>query len=128
MCLNDDVDSIVQANKLCNMYGLDTISTSAVIAFAMEAYEKGILTDTDGISLFWGNANAIIQMVHKIANGEGIGELLGNGVRHAAEILGGGAEEFAVHTKGLEFPYHDPRAFIDMAASYATANRGGCHL
>ncbi|MFC1719073.1 aldehyde ferredoxin oxidoreductase family protein, partial [Candidatus Poribacteria bacterium] len=128
MCLNDDMESIVQANKLCNMYGLDTISTSAVIAFAMEAYEKGILTDSDGISLSWGNADAIIQMVHKIANREGIGELLGNGVRHAAEALGGGAGEFAVHTKGLEYPYHDPRAFIDMAASYATANRGGCHL
>jgi len=128
MCLNDDVESIVRANKLCNMYGLDAISTSAVIAFAMEAYEKGIITDPDGISLLWGNADVIIQMIHKIANREGIGELLGNGVRRAAEALGSGAEEFAIHTKGLEYPYHDPRAFIDMAANYATANRGSCHL
>jgi len=128
LCLNQDVESIVRANKLCNMYGMDTISTSAVIAFAMEAYEKGILADCDGIPLTWGNANAIIQMIHKIANREGVGELLGSGVRSAAEALGSGAEEFAIHTKGLEYPYHDPRAFIDMAANYATGNRGSCHL
>jgi aldehyde:ferredoxin oxidoreductase len=128
LCLNEDVESIVRANRLCNMYGLDTISTSAVIAFAMEAYEKGIITDSDGIPLSWGNADAIIQVIHRIANREGIGELLGSGVRRAAEVLGNGAEEFAIHTKGLEYPYHDPRAFIDMAANYATANRGGCHL
>ncbi len=128
MCLNDDPETIVRANRLCNMYGLDTISTSAVIAFAMEAYEKGIITDCDGISLSWGNSDAIIQLIHKIASREGIGELLGEGVRNAAEALGKGAEEFAIHTKGLEYPYHDPRAFIDMAANYATANRGGCHL
>jgi len=128
MCLNDDVESIVRANRLCNVYGLDAISTSAVIAFAMEAYEKGIITDCDGISLSWGNADAIVQMIHKISNREGIGELLSKGVRHAAQVLGSGAEEFAIHTKGLEYPYHDPRAFIDMAANYATANRGGCHL
>ena len=128
MCLNDDAKSIVEANRLCNMYGLDTISTSAVIAFAMEACEKNTITDCDGISLSWGNADAIIQLIHKIANREGIGELLGNGVRYAAEVLGGDAEEFAIHTKGLEYPYHDPRAFIDMAANYATANRGSCHL
>jgi len=67
-------------------------------------------------------------VIHKIANREGMGELLGEGVRRAAEVLGKGAEEFAIHTKGLEYPYHDPRAFIDMAANYATANRGGCHL
>ena len=126
LCLNDDMESIVRANKLCNTYGLDTISTSAVTAFAMEAYEKGIITDEG--SLPWGNADAIIGIIHKIANKDGIGELLGNGVRHAAEALGNGAEEFAIHTKGLEYPYHDPRAFIDMAASYATGNRGSCHL
>ena len=128
LCLNQDVESIVKANKLCNMYGMDTISTSAVIAFAMEAHEKGILADCDGIPLTWGNAHAIIQMIHKIANQEGVGEVLGRGVRRAAEVLGGGAEEFAIHTKGLEYPYHDPRAFIDMAANYATGNRGSCHL
>lgn len=128
LCLNDDVESIVRANRLCNMYGLDTISTSAVIAFAMEAYENNIITDGDGIPLSWGNADAIIQLIHQIAHQEGLGELLGHGVRDAAEMLGGGAPEFAIHTKGLEFPYHDPRAFIDMAVNYATANRGSCHL
>lgn len=128
MCLNDDAEVIVRANRLCNMYGLDTISTSAVIAFAMEAYEKGIITDCDGIPLSWGSADTILQTIHKIANQEGIGELLGDGVKRAAERLGNGAEEFAIHTKGLEFPYHDPRAFLDMAANYATGNRGCCHL
>lgn len=128
MCLNNDMESIVRANKLCNLYGLDTISTSAVIAFAIEAHERKILTDTEGISLSWGNADGILKMIHRIVDRIGIGELLGNGVRYAAETLGNGAEDFAVHTKGLEYPYHDPRAFIDMAASYATGNRGACHL
>ena len=150
MCLNDDLSSIVAANDLCNRYGLDTISTSSAIAFAMEAYERGLITqeDTDGLRLIWCNGDelsrpliqwlpsrrevssgeAIVEMVRRIAYREGLGELLADGVRAAAQRLGGGAADFAVHVKGLEVPYHDPRAFTSMAVNYATAGRGACHL
>ena len=130
LCLNEDAEAIVVANDLCARYGLDTISVSAAIAFAMEAYEKGILTqeDVEGLDLAWGNADTMLELVHRIGRGEGIGKLLGQGVRRAADLLGRNAVEFAIHVKGLEMPYHDPRAFVEMAASYATAARGGCHM
>jgi aldehyde:ferredoxin oxidoreductase len=129
-CLCDDLNAISRMNDLCNRYGLDTISTSAVIAFAMEAYEKGLLSpeDTGGIELVWGDAGAIIETIHAIARREGIGELLADGVRAVAAHLGPEADAFAIHVKGMELPYHDPRAFVDMAANYATAARGACHL
>jgi len=130
LILNDDYDTVVAANDLCNRYGLDTISTSAAIAFAMEAFERGILTTDDcgGIEPAWGSADAILALVHAIGRREGIGKLLGEGVRRGADELGGDAPSFAIHTKGLEYPYHDPRAFISMAPSYATGTRGACHL
>lgn len=130
MCLVDDLEAIAKANELCNRYGLDTMSTGAEIAFAMEAYEKGLLTKEDlgGVALDWGNAGAMVAMVEKIANREGFGEVLGRGVREAARMLGPMATEFAVHVKGLEPSAHDPRAFHSAAIGYATANRGACHL
>lgn len=130
LCLNDDYDTIVAANDLCNRAGLDTISASAAVAFAMEAFERGLLSrdDCGGIEPAWGSGDAILALVQAIARREGIGELLGEGVRRAAEAIGGGAASFAIHTKGLEYPYHDPRAFISMAPSYATGTRGACHL
>ncbi len=129
-CLCDDLNAISRMNDLCNSHGLDTISTSAVIAFAMEAYEKGLLSQEEmgGIDLTWGNAEAMIATIHAIARREGIGELLARGVRAAAEQIGPAADAFAIHVKGMELPYHDPRAFVDMATNYATAARGACHL
>jgi aldehyde:ferredoxin oxidoreductase len=129
-CQCDDLNAIARMNDLCNRYGLDTISTSAVIAFAMEAYERGLISrrDTGGLGLTWGNAEAIIGAIHAIARRTGIGDLLADGVRAAAARIGQGAEAFAIHVKGMEMPYHDPRAFVSMAANYATANRGACHL
>ena len=129
-CLCDDLNAIAFMNDLCNRYGLDTISTSSAIAFAMEAYEKGLISqqETGGLELTWGNAEAMIAAIHAIARREGIGELLADGVRAAARRLGPEAEAFAVHVKGMEVPYHDPRAFVSMAAGYATASRGACHL
>lgn len=128
--LNDDLESICKVNEMCNDLGLDTISTSGVIAFAMEAYEKGLLTaeDTDGIELTWGNAEAIVDLVAKIVRREGLGDLLADGVRTAAQEVGGGSKEFAIHVKGLETPYHDPRGFVSIGLNYATGVRGGCHL
>ena len=129
-CLCDDLNAIAYMNDLCNRYGLDTISTSSAIAFAMEAFEKGLISqrETGGLELTWGNAEAMIAAIHAIAHREGIGELLADGVRAAAQRLGPEAEAFALHVKGLEVPYHDPRAFVSMAAGYATSNRGACHL
>ena len=128
LLLNDNLEAIIQADHLCNRYGLDTISTGAVIALAMEAYEKGLLAaeDTGDLELEWGNAEAILELVEQIAHRQGLGDILADGVRAAAKKLG--SEEMAIHVKGLEIAMHDPRAFVDMAVNYATANRGGCHL
>jgi aldehyde:ferredoxin oxidoreductase len=125
----DDLNAISAMNDWCNRYGMDTISTSGIIAWAFEAFEKGALTKEDvGLELNWGDAQAIIAMIHKIGKREGLGDVLAEGVRAASQRLGKGTEEFAIHVKGLELPYHDPRGFVAMAANYATASRGACHL
>lgn len=128
--LNDDLSVIVAANDLCNRLGLDTISTSGVIGWAMECWQEGLIGPerTGGVDLSWGNGEAILKMTEQIGRNEGFGAFLGQGVKRAAEQLGGLAPEFAVHTKGLEYAYHDPRAFTSMAVNYSTANRGACHL
>jgi len=128
--LNEDMDVAVHSTYLCNEYGIDTISTGAVIAFAMECYEKGIISqgDADGLDLSWGNPEVLPELVKMIANKEGIGRLLANGVKEFAQNLGRGADEFAIHVKGLEGPAHDPRSGKSMAICYATANRGMCHI
>lgn len=130
LCLNDNIEVIAKANDLCNRYGLDTISTGMTVAFAMECFERGIITkkDADGLDLNWGNHLAIVELVNKIGKREGIGDILADGSKRAAEKLGGGSEEFAMHVKGLELPLHDPRAFASWAVAYATASRGGCHI
>ncbi|MCD6575249.1 aldehyde ferredoxin oxidoreductase family protein [Candidatus Aerophobetes bacterium] len=129
LCLVDNIEAIARANELCNRLGLDTMSTGAVIAFAMEAFERGIITDKDtgGVELTWGNAQALLKMIEKIARKEDIGEVLSEGVRSAANKLGKNTVEFAIHIKGLEPSYHDPRCFFSHALNYATAARGGCH-
>jgi len=130
-CLVDDLKAVAKANELCNRYGLDTISTGAAIAFAIEAYEHGLITDekTGGIRLSWGDADAMLSMVEKIGKREdGLGWLLGEGVKRASEKIGGLSAEFAIHVKGLELPAHDPRAYYSQGLSYATSNRGACHL
>jgi aldehyde:ferredoxin oxidoreductase len=129
LCLVDDLAAIAKANQLCNRYGIDTISAGGIIAFAMEAYEKGILSrkDTDGIELVWGSGDAMVKMVEKMGRGEGIGKLMTEGSRKMAEALGKNAIEFAIHVKGLEPSAHDPRRFFSQALSYATAARGACH-
>jgi len=128
-CLVEDLAAICKANDLCNRYGLDTISTGATIAFAMEAFEKGIITrrDTDGIDLTWGNGEALVALVEKMGKREGIGALMGEGSYRMAKALGKNAVEFAVHVKGLEPSAHDPRRFFSHALNYATAARGACH-
>jgi aldehyde:ferredoxin oxidoreductase len=127
--LNDDVNSIIEGNEWCNRYGIDTISTGAVIGFGIEAYERELIDrqTTGGLPLDW-NGESMLALVHKIGRGEDVGQLLGQGVRKAASELGGNAADFAVHTKGMEYPAHDPRGHVSMALNYATASRGACHL
>ena len=126
----DNREALILANSLCNRYGLDTISTSSAIAFAMEAYERELIgpEETGGLELRFSSPQAMLAAIKKIAFREDIGDSLAEGVREAARRIGNGAEDFAIHVKGLEVAYHDPRAFVSMAVNYATANRGGCHL
>lgn len=128
LLLNGDLNSIAHINDLCNDYGLDTISTAAVIACAFEAYERGLLTaaESDGLALTWGNAAAVVACVHAIAQRAGLGDRLAAGVHDLALALG--APELDLTVKKLELPFHDPRAFLSLAANYATANRGACHM
>jgi aldehyde:ferredoxin oxidoreductase len=130
ICLIDDLNAVSYAAHLCNRYGLDTITCGTSIAFAMECYEKGLITreDTGGIELTWGNKDTVIAMIKAIAYAEGFGAFLGLGTRKMAQMIGNNSIDFAVQVKGLELPLHDPRAFFSWAASYATSPRGGCHL
>jgi aldehyde:ferredoxin oxidoreductase len=129
-CLNNDIESIFYLGKRCDLLGLDTISCGKTIGFAMELYEKGILTerDTGGIKLTWGNKEAQAELVELIAKREGIGKILANGVRKAAEQIGGDAWKYAVHVKGLEASGQDPRAHQSIGLTYATNVRGADHL
>jgi aldehyde:ferredoxin oxidoreductase len=130
LLLNSDLNSICHINMLCNDYGIDTISASACIAMAVEAAELGLLSsdEADGLDLRWGDAEAMVACVHKIGRREGLGDLLAEGTRLMAERLGAAAAPLAMHVKGMEMPYHDPRAFVSMGPGYATASRGACHM
>ncbi len=131
LCMNDNLEAIAKANELCNKLGLDTISTGGVIAFAMECAEKGILSenDLDGVDLAFGKPEGMVEMVRRIAYGEGeLAKVLGEGAREASRVIGRGSEEYVLHVKGLEFPMHDPRFSWGHAISYSTSNRGACHL
>jgi aldehyde:ferredoxin oxidoreductase len=130
LCMNDNLVAVAKANELCNKYSLDTISTGVAIAFAMECYEKGLITreEANGLELSWGNDKAILQLVEKIAVREGIGNILAEGVKIAAEKIGKGAEKFALHIKGLELAMHEPRGKKGMGLSFVTSNIGASHL
>ena len=125
----DDMDSIIAADRLCDELGLDTISAGVTIGFAMELFEKGILTlaDTGGLELNFGNHQAMNTLIRWIAFREGIGELLSDGVRIASSKIGKGAERFAMHVKGLELPGYDVRGAKAHGLSYATAFTGADH-
>jgi len=130
MCGVSDLKAITMANYLCNEYGLDTISTGATIAFAMECYERGILSkeNTGGLALDFGNAELVVDLIPKIALRKGIGDLLAEGSKAMSQKLNQGSEHFAMHVKGLELPAYDPRAAKITGLGYVTANRGGDHM
>jgi len=125
-----DRQFIIDANALCDAFGIDTISTGVCIAFACELFARGMISsaDADGLNLTWGNKDAIFSLIEKIGNKEGLGRLLGEGVKRAAEQIGGGAEAFAMHIKGLELPGYEPRGVKGYALSMATSNIGGSHM
>ncbi|MEK7387332.1 MAG: aldehyde ferredoxin oxidoreductase family protein [candidate division NC10 bacterium] len=130
LCGVGDLHALARINQLYAQYVLDSISTGAVIAFAMECYENGIVTKemTGGLDLTWGNAEAVEQMVHLIGRREGIGRLLGEGVKRAAKKLGRGAERYALHVKGQELPMHDPRGKKGLSLAYALSPTGADHM
>ncbi len=123
-----DRDIIIAENSLCDEFGMDTISTGNVIGFAMECYEKGLLTDRDtgGLALKWGDGEVALKLIEMIAKKEGIGKRLAGGVARLSKEIPG-SESFAMHVKGLELAAYDPRAVFGQALSYATAPRGGEH-
>jgi len=125
MCLNNSTESIHMVNDICNRYGIDTISGGCVIAFAIECYENGLITreDTEGIELTWGNHRSIVAMTEKMARREGIGDILADGVKVAAEKIGKGAEEYAVHIGGQELGMHDPKLRSPMRPDSPAAAR-----
>ncbi|HYF92727.1 MAG TPA: aldehyde ferredoxin oxidoreductase family protein [Symbiobacteriaceae bacterium] len=128
-CGHSDLAAVIRANEICNKYGLDTISTGAIIAWAMEAFEKGLITpaQTGGIDLRFGNAEAVVKVAELIARREGIGDLLAEGMEEAARRVGGGSEAFAVHAKGNPFPAHMPQVKRSLALVYAVNPYGADH-
>lgn len=123
------IDYVAKASELCDLYGIDTISAGAVVSFAMEAFEKGVISQEQayGLNLVFGNGDALLAMLEKIAlREEGLGDLLANGARVAAEKLG--VPELAMHVKGLELATYDPRGCKGMGITYATSAKGAHHM
>jgi aldehyde:ferredoxin oxidoreductase len=124
LCGISDPDAVLEAARLCDRLGLDTISAGATVAFAMECAEKGLI---DAPDLRFGSASALLRTLERIAGREGIGDLLANGTREAAAVIGGEAPDFAPHVKGLEIPGYEPRALQTMALGFAVSSRGADH-
>jgi len=129
LCDIGDLKATLKANDSCDRLGMDTVSAGVTIAFAMEARQNGLLTDSelDGLDLSWGNAALLEPLLRRIARREGIGDLLADGVRLAAERLNHGSQHYAMHVKGLELSAFEPRAFTGMGLNFATASRGADH-
>ena len=129
LCGNDDFESIIKLHDMCNRSGLDTISAGSVLSFGMECFENGIISesDTDGIALTWGNAEAMIAVLEKIILREGFGDILADGVKIAAEKIGNGSEEFAVHVGGQEPGLHNPLLLPGRGVGYVSDPTPGRH-
>ena len=131
LCGIDRLDAVIEAMRITNEYGMDGISIGVVVAFAMDCYEHGVITkeQTDGIDLRFGNAEALIAIIHKIGKREGwLGNALAEGTEGAAKIIGNGAEKYACHIKGLELPGYDLRTLKTAALGFSVSFRGACHL
>ncbi|MFX1511592.1 MAG: aldehyde ferredoxin oxidoreductase family protein [Promethearchaeota archaeon] len=124
------LDAIIKANEICDRVGIDTMSVGGTIAFAMECFERGIISkmDTNGFDLSFGNYENVLILLELISERKGIGNILAEGSRRAAQIIGKGAERYAMHIKGLELPGYAIRGLKTAALGFATSTRGGCHL
>lgn len=124
-----DIREVAYLVKKCDALGLDGMSAGGVAGFAIEAFRKGLITagDTGGLELKFGDPASADYLIETIASRDGLGNLLAQGVKKAAEELGGSASDFAVHIKGLESPAWGPRSVPGMALALATSDRGGCH-
>ena len=129
LCGVSDLEAVCKAHELCNTYTLDSISTGATIAFAMECFDKGLLTteDTDGLELSFGSTGAMIECIHKIARREGFGNLLAEGSKRMALQIGQDSEKFAMQVKGQEMAMHEPRGKGSLALAYALSSTGANH-
>lgn len=129
-CGIDDLRVIAKANELCNKYGMDTISTGNTIAFAMECYEKGLLTERElgGISLKFGDGDGMLKMIDDIASRRNFGNILAEGVQRASKVIGKGSDKIAVHVRGEESAMHEPRGKLGVGLGYAVGTKGGDHI
>ncbi|HXZ36781.1 MAG TPA: aldehyde ferredoxin oxidoreductase family protein [Thermodesulfobacteriota bacterium] len=128
LILNDDLKSLIHLNFLCNDLGLDSMSAGITAAFAIESNLRGYLKENDGLDLQWGNAQSVGVLLEKIARRQGIGAIFADGVKKASRALGKGTEYFALHSKGVEVSLSNPTPTVSLALSWATSNRGACHL
>jgi aldehyde:ferredoxin oxidoreductase len=130
MCGVAQMEAAPKGHELCNRLGLDTVSTGATIAFAMECFQNGILTKEDlgGVALSFGNAEAMLEMIEMIAHRRGFGDTLAEGCARAAAKIGKGAERFAMHVKGQEFAMAEPRSKFGLGLAYALSPTGADHL
>jgi aldehyde:ferredoxin oxidoreductase len=128
--MNDDLDVILYANRFCDEVGMDVMSSGRVIGFAMELWERGILTsaDTGGLDIEWGDVDVVLKLMEQVSKREGFGNVLADGVRLAADTIGRGSSEFAMHVKGMELCAQDGRAQKSMGLAHATSSRGADHL
>jgi aldehyde:ferredoxin oxidoreductase len=126
----NDFETVLVGNHLVNKYGMDTLETGSMIAWAMELYEKGILTDedTDGLKLEWGNDEAMLEMITRIAERQGLGDILAEGPLRAAEKIGGDSLKYCIHVKGMSNLHSDERPTPSLALGIATGSRGSDHL
>jgi len=127
--LIDDLAAVVRANEILNRYGIDTIEIGAILAWAFECYEHGLITkeDTDGIELTWGNGEALVAMSEKIGKREGIGNLMAEGLRACVDAVPG-SQLFSVEAMGQAVAAHDPRAFFGQVVTTIASTRGSCHI
>lgn len=127
LCGISDPECVLEAARLCDRYGLDTISTGGTLAWAIEAASRGLLTGAAAAGLRFGQGEGVLAAIHAIAAREGIGALLAEGSKRAAAETGRDSSGFAMHVKGLELPGYDPRSLKTMALGLAVSPRGACH-
>ncbi len=130
LCLNDDVEVVIKLNEICNLNGIDTIAMGSVMAFAIECFEKGIITlkDTDGLELKWSDGEGLVALAEKIVKRDKFGLILSDGVKAASQRIGKNSEEFAMHIGGHRISFHDPRLSSSLATNFLSDPQPGHHI